>query len=186
MKEHANYISSHAPVNDELLQRIVAGDRTAFHQLYEAVAKNLYGFALSITRHPQDAEDVVQETLLTVYRHAPSYQGRGKPLAWIFTIAKNCALRHLRQKRPTIPIEEVWDLEGNGLAELEAVEQRLLLRSLLCTLSEQEQQIVLLHAVEGMKNREIAQILNLPLNTVLSKYHRAIKKLRTQTKGMEE
>ena len=186
MKEPASNKISPAPVNDELIRRIAAGDRTAFHQLYEAVAKNLYGFAISITRNPHDAEDVVQETLLAVYRQASAYQGRGKPLAWIFTIAKNCALRHLRQRRPTVPLEELWDMEGDGLAELEAVEHRILLRSLLETLSQEEQQIVLLHAVHGMKNREIAQVMNLPLNTVLSKYHRAIKKLRKRTKGVEE
>jgi RNA polymerase sigma-70 factor (ECF subfamily) len=59
----------------------------------------------------------------------------------------------------------------------------MVLDALLCALSVEEQQIIILHAVHGMKNREIADILDLPLNTVLSKYHRAIKKMRKRMEG---
>ena len=64
------------------------------------------------------------------------------------------------------------------------VEQMALL-SLGLALGEEERQIVLLHAVTGLKHREIAALLELPLSTVLSKYHRALKKLREQLKGDE-
>ncbi len=170
-------------VDDALLARIAAGDREAFHFLYQAIAQNIYGFSLSITKNPHDAEDVVQETLLAVYRHAHTYRGQGKPMAWIFTIARNFSLKHLQLSRRVDSLDGLQDLEGDGLSRISAVEQRMVLQAVLRTLSEQEQQIVMLHAVHGMKNREISEILHIPLNTVLSKYHRALKKLRKQMEG---
>lgn len=176
-------ISEGAVIDDSLIGRIAAGDRDAFHFLYEEISKHVYGFALSITKNTHDAEDVLQETMLAIYWKAESYQGRGKPMAWIFTIARNFALMRLRGGGNTTPIDEIWHLEGNGLSAIENVELRITLQGVLQLLSDQEQQIVMLHAVHGMKNREIAEILQLPLNTVLSKYHRAMKKLK---KYMEE
>lgn len=176
-------LSGSTVVTDHLIGRIAAGDREAFHTLYEEISKHVYGFALSITRNTHDAEDVLQETMLTVYHKAESYQAKGKPMAWIFTIARNFALQRLRKDEKATSIDELWNVEGEGLAAIENVELRMTLQAVLQLLSEQEQQIVMLHAVQGMKNREIAQILQIPLNTVLSKYHRAMKKLK---KYMEE
>ena len=62
-------------------------------------------------------------------------------------------------------------------------EDRAVLQAALGALDDQERQAVLLHAVSGLKHREIAEILELPLPTVLSKYHRALKKLRKQLEG---
>lgn len=176
-------ISGNAVVTDQLMARIAAGDRDAFHALYEEISKNIYGFALSITKNTHDAEDVVQETMLTVYRKAESYQAKGKPMAWIFTIARNFSLMHLKKSGNDTPIDDLWNIEGDGFAAIENVELRMTLWAVLQLLSDQDQQIVMLHAVHGMKNREIAEILEIPLNTVLSKYHRAMKKLK---KYMEE
>ena len=62
-------------------------------------------------------------------------------------------------------------------------EDRHLLQTALATLSDEERRVILLHAVSGLKHREIAAVLELPLPTVLSKYHRALKKLRAFVKG---
>ena len=65
-------------------------------------------------------------------------------------------------------------------------EDRQILQAALNRLSREEQQVVMLHAVAGMRHREIASLLDMPLPTVLSKYHRALKKLNTSLKGDEE
>ena len=93
-------------------------------------------------------------------------------MAWLLTIARNAALSRLRLRQRTAPLEEVdWEPTVTD-------EDRLVLESLLAGLGEQERQIVALHAVAGLKHREIGELLGLPLATVLSKYSRALKKLR--------
>ncbi len=175
-------------VDDALIKRIADGDMEAFRQLYEIASGSIYGFALSITKNAHDAEDVLQDTFLTVHRSAAEYQPMGKPMAWILTIARNHARMRLRSNGKTAEWDDRLLQSDEALARIEAVENRLLIRQLMTALDSEERQIVMLHAVSGLKNREIAALLELPLNTVLSKYHRAIKKLRSKAKeeGLSE
>ena len=156
------------------------GDKEAFHQLYLNTDKTIYSFILSILKNPQDAEEVMQETYLKVWTSAASYQSQGKPLAWMFTIARNlCYMKFREQKR--MADVGLDDLNGEETGELciplENMTDAMVLRAALEILKEDERQIVLLHASAGLKHREIAEGLNLPLATVLSKYNRAMKKL---------
>ena len=123
----------------------------------------------------------MKETYLKIWTTAASYQSQGKPLAWIFTIARNlCYMRFRDQKRQAdIGLD---DLNGEETGEvclpLENMTDAIVLKSALEILKEDERQIVLLHASAGLKHREIAADLQMPLATVLSKYNRAIKKLK--------
>ena len=83
--------SAKSTVDDTVIQEIVNGNMNAFHRLYENISRSVYGFALSITKNTYDAEDVLQDTFLTIYRKAGDYQLHEKPMAWIFTIARNSA-----------------------------------------------------------------------------------------------
>ena len=74
---------------EELLRQVAFGDREAFHQLYLETNRSVYSFILSILKNPQDAEEVLQETYLKIWTSARSYKPQGKPLAWMFTIARN-------------------------------------------------------------------------------------------------
>ena len=157
------------------------GDADAFRQLYHNTDRTVYSFILSIIKNPQDAEEVMQETYLKIWTSAASYQSQGKPLAWIFTIARNlCYMRFRDQKRQADM--GLDDLNGEETGELclplENLADAMVLRSALEILKEDERQIVLLHASAGLKHREIASNLQMPLATVLSKYNRAIKKLK--------
>ncbi len=174
--------SASSTVDDALIGRIADGDMEAFRQFYESASGSIYGFALSITKNAQDAEDVLQDTFLTVHRSAAGYRPMGKPMAWILTIARNHARMRLRGSGKTTEYEELRLSSDEALARIESVENRLLIRELMTALDSEERQIVMLHAASGLKNREIADLLELPLNTVLSKYHRAIKKLRGKAK----
>lgn len=172
-------------VDEALLPRIAEGDRDAFAAFYAQTDRAVYGFVLSILKNRQDAEDIMQDTYVRVLDAAASYQPRGKPMAWVLTIARNLArmrLRSLDRARPAEPEEleaAAPPLEG----EAQAAEDRLALQTALSLLGEEERQIVVLHAVSGMKHREIAQLLELPLATTLSKYARAMAKLRKILNG---
>ena len=163
---------------EALLARIANEDKAALGELYERTKVAVYGFAMSLSHCPADAEDVLQDTYLAVYSAAGGYIPRGKPMAWIMTIAKNLARMRLRAARKHIDLgEENW---GRYLASSPNVspDERMLLQVAMKVLSDEQHQIVMLHAVAGMKHREIARMLDMPVATVLSKYSRAIKKLR--------
>ena len=106
-------------------------------------------------------------------------------MAWVLTIARNLARMKLRQEGRQVGMEETyWDAIPDGGPAV-SPEDRQILQDALATLGDQERQVVLLHAITGMKHREIAALLEIPLATVLSKYHRARKKLRTYLEGDE-
>ena len=138
---------------------------------------------LQVGEHPQDAEDVTQDAFVRIWDTAASYRPQGKPMAWLLTVARNLALMRLRERGKT---QELTDEEWSALparAPDVTTEDRHVLRAALSLLSEQERQVVMLHAVTGLKHREIAQLLELPLATVLSKYRRALKKLNLLLEG---
>ncbi|NLL72716.1 MAG: RNA polymerase sigma factor [Clostridiales bacterium] len=165
-------------VLDQYIKIIANSDKDALGKLYNSTSGSVYGFALSILKNMQDAEDVLHDTYLRIYSSASGYKSKGKALAWILTITKNLCLMKLRERKKTADIpEESWDLVLERLPEM-TPEDRLVLTACMNKLSDEESRIVMLYAVSGFKHREIADLLSLPLSTVLSKYRRALKKLR--------
>lgn len=166
---------------ESCIAHIAQGDRDALALLYRQTYAAVYGFALSILKHPQDAEDVMQETFIQIWKAAGSYTGAGKPMAWIFTVARNLALMRLRQQArcAAADVEQFPAAQDPALSP----EDRLTLWALLDSLDDEERQIVVLHAMSGLKHREIAEMMHFPLGTVLSKYNRALKKLRHAMQG---
>ncbi len=162
---------------DNYILGIAKGDKEALAGLYESTHTAVYGFALSLCKNVPDAEDVLQDVFVQIWNAAEQYTPAGKPMAWIFTITRNLALLCLRQKNKMIPFS-AEDLQEH-LEEISQVtsDDRIVLEALLKSLQDTERQILVLHALSGMKHREIASLLQIPLPTVLSKYHRAVKKL---------
>ena len=163
---------------EDCIARIAGGDKDALADLYSRTRPAVYGFALSIVKNAHDAEDILHDACLQVWNAAGGYRRQGKPMAWLLTVARNLALMRLRERGKT---QELTDEEWSALparAPDVTTEDRHVLRAALSVLSEQERQVVMLHAVTGLKHREIAQLLELPLATVLSKYNRSMKKLQ--------
>ena len=170
---------------DVCLARMADGDKDALSQLYAHTRPSVYGFALSILKNAHDAEDVLQDTYLQIWSAAGRYRAQGKPMAWILSIVRNLSLDRLRAQSHTEPlVPEDWQ---DRFAHTPAVteEDRMTLQALLSALGDEERQIVILHALTGLKHREIAAVLQLPLPTVLSKYSRALKKLQLAWKEAE-
>ena len=170
---------------EQWIAQIAVGDREALAMLYRETRSAIYGFSLSICKNVQDAEDVLQDVYVRVFQSAGSYTAQGKPMAWLLAIARNLSLMRLRERQnvtPTAP--EDWPAAFAALERI-SPDDRLALTAVLSLLADNERQIVMLHAVSGLKHREIAALLQLPLPTVLSKYHRAIKKLKLAMKEAE-
>jgi RNA polymerase sigma factor (sigma-70 family) len=163
---------------DLYIERIAKYDKDALAGLYHMTSASVYSFALSLLKNIQDAEDVLHDTYLQVYKTAASYKSMNKPLAWILTIARNLSLMKLRNRKKIVDSKpQDWNSAFEAIPSVTA-EDRLVLVSCMDKLTDEERQIIMLHTVSGYKHREVAGFLKIPLSTALSKYHRAIKKLR--------
>ena len=180
--------TEYAPVEDrhelqQLLIRIAGCEREALAELYRRTRSAVYGLALSYLKNAHDAQDLAQDVYVQVWDRAGQYRPTGSPMGWLLAVCRNlCLMRLRREERRTALSEEEWDAIPAQECGLDA-DERALLQQALAGLADEERRIVLLHAVTGMKHREIAALLELPLPTVLSKYHRALKKMRAYLEG---
>ena len=166
-----------------LLSGVAAGSQDDLAELYRRTRTAVYGLALSYLRNAHDAQDLTQDVFVHIWDTAGQYRPTGSPVGWILAVCRNlCLMRLRRTERHAVLSEAEWDAipqQETGLT----TEERTLLQHVLSRLGEEERRIVLLHAVTGLKHREIAALLELPLPTVLSKYHRAIRKMRADLEG---
>ena len=105
----------------------------------------------------------------------------GKPMAWVLTIELNLIRRLFNQRSRLVSIDSLPE-QGAEDKTLDKAIKNELVKKIISLLSEEEREIVVLHIVWELKHREIAKLLNKPLSTVLSKYNRAIKRLKEQLK----
>ena len=159
----------------------------------------LYGGALRMTRNPQDAEDLVQETYLKAYRAFDSYQPGTNLKAWLYRIMTNTYINSYRkkQRQPSqTPTEEITDYQlyttsshdSTGLesAEVEALKSmpNSKIIDAMNSLSDEYRMVVYYADIEGLAYKEIAEIMDTPLGTVMSRLHRGRKQLREVLKGV--
>ena len=163
---------------DECIFAMAKNDLSYMNELYNYTHVKVYSYVLSILKNKHDAEDITHDTYVTVYNNAHLYKSKGKPLAWIITIARNLSLAKVNDRKR---------FDGNDISEYQIADEkglssvdRVTLETCMSHLSDEERQVVVLHAISGFKHREIAQILDMSLSGVLSKYNRAIKKLKAQ------
>ncbi len=153
----------------------------------------LFGAALGMTRNRADAEDLVQETFMKAYTKFHQYQQGTNIKAWLYRILTNTYITHYRKaqrspKRSGGEEVEDWQLaaaashDEKGLvsAEAEALDNipSSELRTALESLSEDQRVVVLLSDVEGFAYKEIADMLDIPIGTVMSRLHRGRRNLR--------
>ena len=180
--------TDYAPAEDrhelqQLLIHIADGEREALAELYQRTRSAVYGLALSYLKNAHDAQDLTQDVYVQVWDRAEQYRLIGSPMGWLLAVCRNlCLMRLRREERHAALSEEEWDAIPARECGLDA-DERALLQGALASLTDEERRIVLLHAVTGLKHREIAALLELPLPTVLSKYHRALKKMRSFLEG---
>ena len=120
----------------------------------------------------------MQDTFLKIYQKAADYTSYDKPMAWIFTIARNFALMKIRDGKKEGSLEDDNDLPEQDFSFVEDLSERIILKTTINKLDDNERTILLLHAVAGLKNREIAELLDMSINTVLSKYNRTVRKMQ--------
>lgn len=146
-----------------------------FMELYQKVYGDLYRLAYYYMGNGQDAEDAVQDAVLSAYEHFGSLKEEASFRPWIFRILVNHCKRSLKRRgRREIPIEDAVKASEAGSTGLDSQAEVL---ELLDVLSDEERLIVALYVFGGYKGEEIARLLNRNHNTIRSKYRRALKKL---------
>ncbi|MCR3955635.1 MAG: RNA polymerase sigma factor [Gudongella sp.] len=172
-------------IDEKIFKRLARDDMSALDELYAITERTMYAYSVSLTRDHQMALDLMQDTYVKILSAAHLYKPMGKPLAWMFTIAKNLHYSNTRKNKRSIPMEPEEVEDDRRFSYVIDMDDRIVLEGVLSLLTEEEREIVMLHAVSGLKHKEIAEGLGLNLSTTLSKYHRALKKLREYLEGKE-
>ncbi len=166
------------------LARTAAGDRTGLQTTYRLTSAKLFGVCLRILHERAEAEDVVQEVYLTVWRKAADFDpSRASPMTWLITIARNRAIDRLRLKgqRRLDPIESaasIADGRASAHAELEDAQANAKLHGCLGGLAEREQIALRGAYFDGATYEEMAERMTMPLGTMKSMIRRALLKLK--------
>lgn len=174
-------------------------ERAAFEQAALEELDAVHRLAMQLTRDPEKASDLVQETYLRALRASDRYEERGGGVRpWLFTIAYNLFRTKIkREAKAPMAVESffeaddrvappdaappAWDLKS---LDWEHVDERL--KRAIDDLKPDYRTVLLLWGVEGMKYREIAQVIEKPIGTVMSRLHRARKILAEALDGMPE
>ncbi|BFU96647.1 MAG: putative RNA polymerase sigma factor, sigma-24 homolog [Nitrospira sp.] len=176
-------------IDPALFARIVKGDQQAFSQLYDLSSTLLYTLALRILGSREDAEELLQDVYLEVWRKVARYDvGRGTPVAWLITLTRSRAIDRLRARaargqQTTASLEQdaasqIKDTRPSPFETQADQELRLAVGSAMASLPAAQQQAIELAYYEGLSHMEIAARLNQPLGTVKTRIKLGMSKLR--------
>ncbi|GIH17732.1 ECF RNA polymerase sigma factor SigK [Rugosimonospora africana] len=171
------------PDLDDLIRRVARGDEAAFAALYDQLAPRAYGLARRIVRDPAQAEEVVQEALVDVWRSAGRYEpARGSVISWVLTITHRRAVDRVRAEqastdraRRTAVADVAFD---EVVEEATARFERQQVRRCLGRLTDLQREAVNLAYYRGYTYREVAELLGIALPTVKTRMRDALIRLR--------
>ncbi len=174
--------------DEQLAADYLGGDERALEFLIRKYLAEIYNFALSYAKDAAEAEDITQEAFVKLWKNFKKYRPEHRFKSWLFVIAKNTALDHLKKKRPAafsdleteeFRFEDLADDKAlSPLALIEKREKEKAVSQTLDRLAPAYRSVMDLHYKEGRNLREAAEILKEPLNTVKSKHRRALQLLK--------
>ena len=167
------------------MQEVRAGAMAKLAVLFERHHRALFGYFMSMTRKQETAEDLVQDVFVRILRYRSSYDADRPFRTWMYQIARNANLDHARKNRgEVVGIEEFGDrrpepvsaARGPEEASIRGQDIRLLQRA-LDRLPADKREILVLSRFQGMKNEELAQVLDCEIGAVKVRIYRAMKAL---------
>ncbi len=169
----------------ELAAAAAAGELEAFGELVRRHQDFVYGAVLRVVRNPALAEDISQDCFLRAYRALPDFRGDSKVRSWLYRIAHNLALNAVTRTREyaTETIPELSSIIGSPERSAEMAELRAAMEQAIEELPQDLREPLVLRELDHMSYDDIAQRLDLPLNTVRTRIFRARRALQA---GMEE
>jgi RNA polymerase sigma-70 factor, ECF subfamily len=180
--------------DDAIVERARTGDRAAFQELFEKYHRRAFAIALGVVKRPEDALDVVQDAFIKVHKHIATFQGSSSFYTWLYRIVMNLSIDHIRKARKVTEWGDDMQREddaGDGTLSprmpdenpSKAVVRRELsakIMQALDTLPEYHRAVIILREVEGMSYEEMAQVLDVPKGTIMSRLFHARRKLQEQ------
>jgi RNA polymerase sigma-70 factor, ECF subfamily len=179
-----------AVVATDLAARIAAGDEAALRSAYERYAGRALALALRIVRSRAEAEDVVQDTFLEVWRRASEYDGsRGELSAWIMSMARSRSIDRVRRARVRTRYVENADPQELPLPatpddQASAQQDGAKVRGVLQTLPPEQRSALELAYFDGLTQQQIAERTGIPLGTVKTRLRLALEKLSSQLEAL--
>ncbi|MBO9598919.1 MAG: RNA polymerase sigma factor SigW [Cohnella sp.] len=179
------------PLETRLARLARKGDQRAFAEIVDLYKDKLYHLAYRMTSNRQEAEDVVQETFLRVYKNLDRYDENQKFSTWIYRIATNLCIDRLRKRRAVYSLDaESTDhdgLDGYSMmpsdertpeSELILTETQKIIRGAIETLPVKYKSIMILRYLQDLSLQEISDVLDMPVTTVKTRVHRGREFLR--------
>jgi len=171
----------------KLVELVRTGEEKAFEALLKRYQGKTYRLVLSVTKHREDAEEVLQDVFLSVYRKIASFDGRSAFGTWLYRIAVNTALMKLRGQEPAHESinEYLPQFAGGRHARMlvdwsegadEVIlrkERARIIRQAIATLPPEYRVVLVLRDLEGLSNGEVAEVLDVTVPTVKARLHRA-------------
>lgn len=164
-------------------------NRYAMEKIYNFYVSRMITVSMRYCKNLSDAEDVVQEAFIKVFRNIKNYNHNGKLGHWIERIVVNCSIDYWHKKKKVIPIDSTEFIKDNEdilVSEYDLRQEQIpieLVRNMISELPEQYRFVLNLYAVEGYSHKEIGEMLKIKESTSRSNYTRARKKLLENIKN---
>ncbi|KHF31824.1 ECF RNA polymerase sigma factor SigW [Paenibacillus sp. P1XP2] len=172
-------------IENRLTKLALKGDQRAFAEIVELYKDKIYHLAYRMLSNRHEAEDIVQETFLRVYRNLDRYDQNQKFSTWIYRIATNLCIDRLRKKKPTYSLDaEMNDQEGmdgysmipsdNRTPESEALlsETQQIIYQAIDSLPAKYKSVMILRYLQDLSLQEISDVLGMPVTTIKTRVHR--------------
>ena len=180
------------PTDLQLVAKFKKGDLDAFQEIVSRYETKAFNLAMGFTRNMEDAEEVLQDVFVTIYRKINGFQGKSAFSSWLYRITVNAAFMKLRKRKQnqTVSIEDLTPgTESHWADKLEAVapgsdtqamnkQLKEVVYSAIQRLPEEYRVVFMLRDVDGLSNKEVGEILDLSIPAVKSRLHRSRLMLR--------
>ena len=178
-----------------LVQEFRNGDQAAYVELVERYTEKAHNLALRITRNREDAEEILQDVFVTVFRKIDSFKGESAFSSWLYRVTANTSFMKLRKRKKHASVEldesvqqsNSWTSERSDSCDIDYMTARHQLRSELeeaiAKLPEEYKLIFVLRDVDGLSNQEVGEVLQLSVPAVKSRLHRSRMMLRKRLEG---
>lgn len=167
--------------DNQIMEEVKEGKVERLAILFERHHVPLYNFFLRLTANRGISEDLVQEVFFRILKYRSTFRGESKFTIWMYQIARNAHIDHLRKRKEEVPLEEQWEeatsREPSPSESVERQQDIALLRQALAKLPLKKREVLVLSRFQNLKYKEIAELFGWHIGTVKAHVHRATKEL---------
>jgi len=200
-KKNVETVSTEEEITDlELISRFTKGCTISFETLVSRYETKVHNLAMRLTRNSEDAEEVLQDVFVTVYRKISGFEGKAKFSSWLYRITVNASFMKLRKRKQdkSVSLDDMLPhLQNKAITQRNAFgarcdslamnnEIREALEGAIDKLPEEYKAVFVLRDIDGLSNKEVGEILSLSIPAVKSRLHRSRLMLRKKLKRFYE